>query len=213
MKIADLRANNTKYLFFMNASTIKGYKGLSAFAIRELNANESLFLCADLNANVTAPPLLINDFASMNATNYTNNFSYLVYSSGCYYYNKTTGEWKSDGVEVLEDTNLQYTHCVTNHLTTFAGGWVVLPTAINFDYVFANASIDKNPTIYATVITLFALYIIFAIWARYMDKEDVKKIGVTPLPDNQPGDTYYYEIVVFTGSRQDAGTNSRVIFI
>jgi hypothetical protein len=101
----------------------------------------------------------------------------------------STGKWSSEGVDVESDTSISFTHC---HLTTFAGGWIVVPSAINFDYVFANASIEKNLTIYATVIILACLFILFVIWGRYMDKQDVKKIGVAPLPDNQPGDNYFF---------------------
>lgn len=70
------------------------------------------------------------------------------------------------------------------------------------------------------------------IYARYKDKKDVEKVsdqalkidrdrhislslqlGVTPLPDNILHDKYYYQIIVFTGLRKDAGTNSKVHFV
>ena len=37
-----------------------------------------------------------------------------------------------------------------------------------------------------------------------------KQIGVSPLPDNKPGDSYLYEITVYTGSRAESGTSSNV---
>lgn len=57
-------------------------------------------------------------------------------------------------------------------------------------------------TIYATIIVVFCLYIISVILARLWDRSDVKRVGVN--------DTYYYEVIVFTGNRQQAGTDSRV---
>lgn len=36
------------------------------------------------------------------------------------------------------------------------------------------------------------------------------QLGVTPLPDNDPLDKYYYEIIVSTGCSLDAGTDSKV---
>jgi hypothetical protein len=63
-----------------------------------------------------------------------------------------------------------------------------------------------------TVLILFALYILFSIWGRWMDKQDFLKIGVTPLIDNHPIDDYFYEIVAITGNRVNAGTDSKVIF-
>ena len=55
-------------------------------------------------------------------------------------------------MDIYEDTSLEKTHCMSNHLTSFAGGLVILPTAINFQYVFANASFTQNPVIYLTSI-------------------------------------------------------------
>ncbi len=51
------------------------------------------------------------------------------------------------------------------------------------------------------------------IYARYKDKKDVEKLGVTPLPDNVKSDQYFYQILVFTGHRKNAGTKSKVHFI
>lgn len=39
------------------------------------------------------------------------------------------------------------------------------------------------------------------------------QMGVTPLPDNQGVDQYFYQIIVFTGHRKDADTESKVRFI
>jgi hypothetical protein len=43
-------------------------------------------------------------------------------------------------------------------LTTFAGGWIVLPAPINWNYVFANLDFAKNKTIYLTIIIIAVLY-------------------------------------------------------
>jgi len=64
-----------------------------------------------------------------NKTNFTTDFKIRTYSSGCYYFDTDSGKWKSDGMEILEDTNLKQTHCFSNHLTSFAGGLVVMPIA------------------------------------------------------------------------------------
>jgi len=117
----------------------------------------------------------------------------------------------SYGMEVLETTNITDTHCVSNHLTSFAGGWMVLPPQINFEYVLANASFLKNPTIYITVIVLICLYILLAIWSRWMDRKDEQKVGITILnQDENFENKYIYEIIFFTGARKDAATDSRV---
>lgn len=87
-----------------------------------------------------------------------------------------------------------------------------LPKSIDWRYVFANADFMKNKTIYLTIISVSILYLILIIYARYKDKKDLEKLGVTPLPDNHRSDKYFYQILVFTGQRKDSGTKSNVSF-
>ena len=71
---------------------------------------------------------------------------------------------------------------------------------------------NKNKTIYLTIISISILYLLLVIYARYKDKKDLEKLGVTPLLDNHKSDQYFYQIIVFTGQRKDAGTKSKVRF-
>lgn len=113
-------------------------------------------------------------------------------------------------MEIYSDTNIFTSHCKTTHLTQFAGGLVVVPSQIDFAYFAQNASPGKNPTIYAVVLTLACIYVIFLAWALLFDVKDSKRLAVNILPDNMFGDVYSYEIIVFTGSRKDAATDSKV---
>ncbi len=113
-------------------------------------------------------------------------------------------------IKVGSETNHYKIQCFSTHLTTFAGGFLVLPAPINWNYVFANADFAKNKTIYLTVICSYILYLLIILYARYKDKKDLEKLGVTPLPDNYTADQYFYQLLVFTGYRKDAGTNSKV---
>ena len=135
-----------------------------------------------------------------------------TYTSGCYYLNKTN-IWSNDGMEIYEDSNSTHTHCVTNHLTTFAGGFVVLPNAIDFNYVWSHASFTKNPIVYSLVIALVCIYFIMALWCRYMDYRDKQKCNITllgNLKDDETKEAYFYEIIVFTGIGIHSGTKSKV---
>ena len=76
---------------------------------------------------------------------------------------------------------------------------MVMPNQINIQYVFANAALAKNYTIYLTLIVFIILYLFFAIWALLMDKRDIGKKKIIPLRDNIESDNYYYELIVFTG--------------
>ena len=113
---------------------------------------------------------------------------------------------------LFQDTNIYQTHCSSSHLTSFAGGLDVMPNRINLQYNFAIYSFNRNYTIYFTIIFFVFLYIFFAIFAIFMDIRDRNKLKIIPLKDNCTSDTYFYEIMVFTGNHKEAGTHSNVIF-
>ncbi|CAF3507643.1 unnamed protein product [Rotaria sordida] len=177
------------------------------FGIRELDSTEFDIYCSN-NISLSSSILPITDAA----VNFTSNYYIRAYTSACYYLDENS-YWQTKDMVVGPQTTSGQTQCYTNHLTTFAGGWIVLPAPINWNYVFANADFSKNKTIYLTMILIAVFYILIMIYARYKDKKDVEKLGVTPLPDNLISDKYYYQIIVFTGFRKDAGTNSKVHFV
>ena len=160
-------SNDSFYLFFLNSAQVNGHKGFVGYGIRELTSSELNTYCIPSVNNTNklslkSPPLLANS----DKINFTKDFLLLSYTSGCYYYESASGKWSSHGTEVVSDTNLYETHCLSTHLTSFAGGLVVLPSAINFEYVFANASFLQNPIIYSTVIVVTLLYALFSVWAQ-----------------------------------------------
>ena len=183
-----------------NQQTI-GHQSL-IFGIRELNTTEFVLYCSNQTLPISNQPF-----------NFTSDYSLRVYTSGCYFFNEQVKQWQSDGVLVGSKTNLYQTECLSTHLTTFAGGFLVLPEPINWNYVFSNADFAKNKTIYLTVICISILYLLFVIYARYKDRKDFEKLGVMVLDDNYAEDQYHYEIIVVTGHRRHAGTNSNVQFI
>ncbi|GAA51570.1 polycystic kidney disease protein 1-like 2 [Clonorchis sinensis] len=121
--------------------------------------------------------------------------------------------WNSHGCDVGQLTTAKQTQCLCYHLSTFASGWLELPNTLDFDYLFANMDFTKNPTLYATEIALGILFLLLFIWARRKDIKDIEKLGVTPLAENNPDDEYLYEVIVSTGMRRGAGTDSRVCFM
>jgi len=193
-------------VFVQNMTEVNGFRGFIGYAIRELSQSEITLYC--LNGTITSRFLKLPLIDKR--VNFSSDFMLRSYTSGCYYYDVNTGKWNSDGMDIYEDTNLKQTHCMTTHLTAFAGGLVLVPSTINFQYVFENASPSKNPFIYSSVIIITFVYILFALWARFMDKRDSKKMKIVSLKDNNPNDAYFYEIIVFTGNRSESGTKSKV---
>lgn len=54
---------------------------------------------------------------------------------------------------------------------------MVAPNPIDFDKAFSGFSdIASNPVVFATVLTIFGLYFVGAIWARWRDKKDLEKV-------------------------------------
>lgn len=200
-----IEENSSSYLYFQNMSQVNGFKGFVGYSIRELSLIETNDFCKNNITIKTGSFLLIQ-----NHTNFTSDFMIRTYSSGCYYYDVNTGKWSSNGMDIYEDTNLVQTHCTSNHLTAFAGGLNLLPSAINFQYAFADPSPTHNPLIYTSILLITLFYILFALWAIWMDWTDSKKINVTFMKDNYPSDLYFYEIIVFTGDKYESGTNSKV---
>lgn len=78
-------------------------------------------------------------------------------------------------MEIYGDTSLTMTHCKANHLTSFAGGLLVIPTQINFEYVLVNVSPLKSHFIYLFVASITTLYIFALIVTNFYDKRDKKK--------------------------------------
>ena len=199
-------------------SEIGKFSGLVGLGIRPLIDSEKPIYCpndVNLNKFLARPPLL-GDPAIIT---FNESLSIRIFTTGCFYFDESSGKWNNDGVEVIETgTNISQTVCTTIHLTEFAGGFVVLPEPINFSYAFENASFNRNPWIYAIVIGVTCLYILLSIWCIYKDRKDKDKTGICMLTDN-PGSvlvaesSYFYEIIVYTGSRKDAGTDSNVKFI
>jgi hypothetical protein len=213
----------------MNMTRVNSYAGYVGYSLRELNSTQLSLIDCKNKTNTTALNTIINRFelltVNANVSTFKNNFWIRVYSAGCYYMDTATNKWSTFGMEILGDTNITHTHCQSNHLTSFAGGFVVLPNEINFNNVWANAEFTKNPVIYATCIALVCLYVLLAVWARYQDSKDEKKMNVVLLDykESLPLDggallmgtkeqvnKYIYEIIVLTGSRKDAGTDSNV---
>ena len=124
--------NDSFYLFFQNMTEINGFKGFVGYGIRELNSSEMNLYCSNPNVIPSYVPLINTQ------VNFTSDFMLRAYSSGCYYYDVNTGKWNSDGMDIYEDTNLKQTHCMSTHLTAFAGGLVLVPSTIDFQYVFEN---------------------------------------------------------------------------
>jgi hypothetical protein len=155
------KTNESYYMYFLNITRVNNFKGPVGFGIRELSTLDNIKFCNN-KTNTTTPNDIVSQ--SPNAT-FKYSFYMRTFTSGCYYYDKSTSKWSSYGMEIQSDTDLTMAHCQSTHLTDFAGGLVVTPPSINFQYVWANAGFTQNLSLYITVIVVSCVYILAAILA------------------------------------------------
>ncbi|CAF0978543.1 unnamed protein product [Rotaria sordida] len=95
--------NENIYKYFVNNQQTSDHQSL-IFGLRKLNSIEIIEFCS--------------------------NYELRIYTSGCYYLD-SNNNWKSDGLIAGSLTNHYETECFATHLTTFAGGFIVLPAPIS----------------------------------------------------------------------------------
>ena len=85
-------------------------------------------------------------------------------------------------MQVGPKTTLKKTHCLCTHLTSFGGGLVTAPNPIDFSKVmagFKDMFSSGNVAVFFSIISLFALYILLAIYLRRKDIADYKQVSAT----------------------------------
>ena len=61
-----------------------------------------------------------------------------------------------------------------------------------------------------TVILITTFYFILLIWTFQKDKKDKLRTIIRSIEDNESDDDYFYEIIFYTGTRFNAGTDSNL---
>ena len=63
------------------------------------------------------------------------------------------------------------TQCLSEHLTSFGGGFVVPMNTINLKES-AFTKLNENPVVFAVMVSIMCLYLIMLIYVRKKDKTD-----------------------------------------
>ncbi|KAM5138143.1 polycystin-1-like protein 3 [Mantella aurantiaca] len=79
------------------------------------------------------------------------------------------------------------------------------------DSLMLFANVTNNPVGVALLGALVGFLLIVVIWARRKDQEDLKKVRVAILTDNDPAFHCRYMIKICTGHRWGSGTTSQVV--
>ncbi len=80
-------------------------------------------------------------------------------------------------MQVGPDTSRSHLHCRCTHLSTFAGGFLVMPNTLNLAEDIAKfAQILENPVGLIVVCVALGIYIGLVLWARRKDKQCLIKV-------------------------------------
>jgi hypothetical protein len=125
---------------------------------------------------------------------------------------QTTEIWEAGGISVINSTALT-TACYTSHLSQYGSGFYPEINTIDFQFIYAEASLTDSLTIFLCLIITFTVFLICMIYACIKDGKDLKKLAVPFLLDNEPKDMYMYEILVETGPLYVHATTSNIYFV
>ncbi|XP_070538878.1 polycystin-1-like protein 2 isoform X2 [Ptychodera flava] len=141
----------------------------------------------------------------------TVNVSISIYSAVCRYWNETQEMWLTEGCWVASDSTISAVKCECNHLSFYGADLFVAPYGIDFaEDIKLFLNIADNPIMLATLASIFSLYLVCAFLAFRKDKRNAVKKEVIVLNDSDPLARVSYQVTVFTGFRQGAGTTATV---
>ncbi|XP_078665528.1 uncharacterized protein LOC144907954 [Branchiostoma floridae x Branchiostoma belcheri] len=147
--------------------------------------------------------------------NFTMNYTLQIFTSACLFFDNDQQLWSTEGCEVGSLTTTTLTHCLCDHLTAFGSDFqfFVAPNSLNIlEALEGFTNIMDNPSVVITIGVLFGLYLLIVIWARREDKKDGLKVGATVLEGSNRG-RHTYEVMVYTGTRANAGTSAEVFLV
>ncbi|XP_038575816.1 polycystic kidney disease protein 1-like 2 [Micropterus salmoides] len=152
-------------------------------------------------------PIVGPGIKSINAT-----LSITSIATSCTFWNKSALDWSNFGCRVGVQTTPLVTQCLCNHLTFFGSSFFVTPNTVDPSRTAELfGTFAQNPVVVCFVGALFVVYLLVVVWARRKDIQDMAKVKVTVLADNNPMDEYCYLLSVSTGHRRGACTSSQVI--
>ncbi|NXA39959.1 PKDRE protein, partial [Eudromia elegans] len=152
-----------------------------------------------------------------------------IFSDQCLFLDGIGSHWKESTCKLGSYTSWQRVHCICNmkwrqkrlvkdaltNTSTFnikflAAKVIVTPNTVDLEKSLI-ADIPQNPVALLTVVAIFLVYLVLALWAMKTDKADrARKDKIIVLPDNDPFDKVCFLVTIYTGSRLGAGTTADV---
>ncbi|KAM9302017.1 polycystin-1-like protein 3 [Gastrophryne carolinensis] len=140
------------------------------------------------------------------------DFTINIFASQCVFWDEELRIWNNYGCHVGARSTPLETHCLCNHLTFFASTFLVMPHVVDIsDSLTLFANVANNPVGLALLGALIGFFVIVVCWAGKKDREDLKKVRIAILTDNDPAFHCRYMVKVCTGFRKGSGTTSQVV--
>ncbi|XP_041364035.1 uncharacterized protein LOC121379459 [Gigantopelta aegis] len=132
----------------------------------------------------------------------------------CFSWDGQVQDWRSTICELKRDDTNNETTCIcpSTQEVIVSVSFFVPPNSIDFSTVFSKFDVSGQAAILSTLVLIFTLFVIAALFSRYKDGQDVLQWGVSLLEDNFSEDCYFYLITVYTGMIRQGGTRSKIEF-
>ena len=166
----------------------------------------------NLKDNITDDDKIAGHFDKNKISDFDTNYWLRTYTAGCYYLYEKYEIWTSKGLQV-ENTTYEETTCRSEHMTLFGTGFFVQPNELDFDFMQAATDFIDNMTMFLTVLFTIIAFMVCLIIGKYQDFQDEKRRATKALQDNDPNDSYVYEIIIMTGAQSQATCKSKIQFI
>lgn len=145
-----------------------------------------------------------------NASDLLAPYSFEAISASCLMWDETL--WVGDTCRLIWTDHVAC-ECFSNKQVTVSNTFFVPPNAIDFSTVFSKFDIINNSTVFSVVVGIFLLFIIILVIALRQDRKDEHVGHFRSLSDNYRDDNFYYLLIVYTGLKVSAGTQSNICFL
>ncbi len=103
------------------------------------------------------------------------NYSFLLYTAGCNFYNASLDDFDKKGCRVGKCSSPYATQCICSHLTSFSNSFKAPKTRFDAN-AFSLKSLDSNPVAFSFCISCICIYIVFFIYCFRKDLDDRKLV-------------------------------------
>ncbi|KAF8373527.1 lov-1 [Pristionchus pacificus] len=131
-------------------------------------------------------------------------------TKGCYYFLMGIEKWDASGIETGNYVGDVVIKCKTFHMTYFAGGIYTPEVPNDFSYQYVEQSFPKSCLVFLSILFIIVHQSVVTWMANKHTRTDRSKGQLRIMTDNYPLDTYKYIVVVDTGFKMFATTDSEI---